>query len=199
ICWRFSHGKPVAAAGAPATASGATAGGGADVAPTNSLNGRHSAIPDCQPKSVARNCPVVRPWRICSRVNSPSFAPSRATWIIGMGWFYEARRAKSMATRFSYSDAATTSVESAFYFLLRRVERAPEIPGGHRTVRAPFLADLRELFRRRQFSPAKGFRETFLDAVISDGPDIKAAQFEKQQHLHRPPPDAAHLRQPFDN
>src|SRR5438067_13693942 len=69
-----------------------------------------------------------------------------------------------------------------------RVERSPEIPGGHRTVRAPFLADLRELFRRRQFSPAKGFRETFLDAVISDGPDIEAAQFEKQQHLHRPPP-----------
>src|SRR2546421_4650234 len=150
ICWRFSHGKPVAAAGAPATASGATAGGGADVAPTNSLNGRHSAIPDCQPKSVARNCPVVRPWRICSSVNSPSFAPSRATWIIGMGWFYEEGEEKS---RYGMRDIRYLASRITHH--ASRVERAPEIPGGHRTVRAPFLADLRELFRRRQFSPAK--------------------------------------------
>src|SRR5213078_768986 len=133
-----------------------------------------------------------RPSRICSRVNSPSFAPSRATWINGMASFYGTARAKSIARG--------VSIEAALCRWLRRhVERAPEIPRRHGSIRPPFFADFLELFRRRQFSAAKSFRETFLHAVIGDRPDIEPPKIKEQQHLDRPPADAAHFRKALDN
>jgi L-ascorbate metabolism protein UlaG (beta-lactamase superfamily) len=64
--------------------------------------------------------------------------------------------------------------------------------------REPF-AMLQELLRRRQFSFSKRFRESFLHAVIINGPDIGAAKIEKQQHLHSPTSDAPHLDQTLNN
>src|SRR5207244_4504809 len=62
----------------------------------------------------------------------------------------------------------------------RLVERPPEIPRGHRTIRAPFLAKPGKLFRRRQFSPAECFGKSLAHAVIVHWPDIGPAQVEKQ-------------------
>src|SRR5664279_1077848 len=80
---------------------------------------------------------------------------------------------------------------------LRRIERAPEIPGSDRAIRPPFFAKLEKLFLGREFSAAKGFRETFLNPVVRDRPDIEPAEFEKEQHFHRPPSYSAHCRQAF--
>jgi hypothetical protein len=55
------------------------------------------------------------------------------------------------------------------------------------------------LLRCGQLSSPEGFRETFLDAVVRDRPDIEPAELEQQQHLHRPSTDPAHAREPLDN
>src|SRR2546430_4971192 len=80
-----------------------------------------------------------------------------------------------------------------------RIKGAPEIPGGDGAIRAPLLADLLELFRRRQFSSAKRFRETFLDAVVRDRPDVEPTELKEQQHLDGPSSDPAHFCEPRDD
>src|SRR5438552_17154571 len=80
------------------------------------------------------------------------------------------------------------------------IQRSPEIPGRNRTVRSPFLPKLHKLFRRREFSPAKGFGETFANTVIIDWPDIRAAEIEKKKHLNCPlanPADLCEARDDF--
>src|SRR3954464_2421465 len=92
-----------------------------------------------------------------------------------------------------------TLVEPRFLFGFWRIERPPEIPGSHGAIRSPLFADLRELLWRRQFFATEGLREAFLDSVVGYRPDVEPAELEEEQHLHRPAPDAAHLRDPLDD
>src|SRR6266487_641520 len=79
--------------------------------------------------------------------------------------------------------------------LVRRIQRSPEIPGGHRTVRTPFFTELHELFWSGEFSAAESFRETFAHPVIVNGPDIRPAQIEKKKHFNRPSANSTHRGQ----
>ncbi len=88
-----------------------------------------------------------------------------------------------------------TNYESNRFRLLRRIQRSPEIPGGHRTVRTPFFTELHELFWSGEFSSTESFRETFAHSVIVNGPDIRPAQIEKKKHLDRPSADSTHRSQ----
>src|SRR6266550_2122050 len=81
----------------------------------------------------------------------------------------------------------------------RLIQRAPEIPGRNGAMRAPLLAVLHQLFRRRKFPFAKSFGEAFLHSVIVDWPDIRTAKVKQQKHLHSPPAYAAHLRKTRDD
>src|SRR4051812_12075839 len=107
-------------------------------------------MPDCQPRSVPRNWPVESPSLTCSSVNSPSFAPSRATWIIAMAGLLNAG-----------SESQCRLIEPVLLHWL--IERAPEIPRGDGPIRPPLVTDPRELFRLRQLSFAERFREAFQD------------------------------------
>src|SRR5438094_9709880 len=83
--------------------------------------------------------------------------------------------------------------------LSRLIQRAPAVPGRDGAMRAPLLAVLHQLFRRRKFPFAKSFGEAFLHSVIVDWPNIWTAKVKQQKHLHSPPAYAAHLRKTRDD
>src|SRR5207249_9168009 len=82
-----------------------------------------------------------------------------------------------------------------FQLLLRVIQRPPTVPGQHGTIRLKFAPMLVHLFRRRQFSFAENFRETFAHSVVVHWPDIRTPKVEKQKHFHGPAPNPAHLNQ----
>src|SRR5205085_1044617 len=112
----------------------------------------------------------------------------------GHGPLYRTPNAKSTVTPRGWLVEATLPAWRA-----RRVERAPEVPRGHRTIRPPFLADFRELFRGRQFSLSEGFSEAFLDPVVGHWPDIEPTQIEEEKHFRGPPSDPAHFGQALND
>src|SRR5208337_1171333 len=74
----------------------------------------------------------------------------------------------------------------------------PAVPGRHRPVRPEPVAERLELpGGRRRDLPGQPIAAA--DAEVADRPDVQAAQLEEQEHLGRPGPDAAHLRQPRDD
>src|SRR5207247_1074777 len=72
-----------------------------------------------------------------------------------------------------------------------RIERPPQIPGGHRAVGAPALAATQDLPRRREDAGVEGAGESFADAVVAGGKDVRPTQPEDQEHLDGPASDAA--------
>src|SRR5882672_12406760 len=75
------------------------------------------------------------------------------------------------------------------------VERAPEVPGGHRAPRAPGLAQPFHGSQGNLALPEVGMADPFPQSEIVQRENIRAQQIEHQEHLGRPAPDAPHLDQ----
>src|SRR6185437_5426107 len=78
------------------------------------------------------------------------------------------------------------------------VERTPEVPAGHRAVRAPPGADLLHLFRGRPFAHPICPSDRVLDAEVELRQHVAPAESEHEEHLRRPAPDALHLHEMRD-
>src|SRR5207244_8700285 len=82
---------------------------------------------------------------------------------------------------------------------LRRLRGAPQIPARCRAIRPPSRAAPLQIGARRQLALLEGDREPLADAIVVRGQDVRAAEAEDQEHLHRPPADPTHLCQAFDD
>src|SRR3954463_12501939 len=86
---------------------------------------------------------------------------------------------------------------SVFYW--DRVERAPQVPGGHRAPGPPLLAEALQGARRDLAAFEVSELDALLQAEIVQGKHVGPQEVEDQEHLGRPAPDAAHLDQLGDD
>jgi hypothetical protein len=79
-----------------------------------------------------------------------------------------------------------------------QLHRAPQVPRRSRAIRLPALAIGEQRLRLRQVAEAVGKLETLAHAEVIAWQHVGAAQAEHQQHLGRPPADAAHGNEALD-
>src|SRR5688572_3524098 len=80
-------------------------------------------------------------------------------------------------------------------FYRHRVERAPEIPGGHRAPRPPAFTKLAHARQRNFPSFEVAHADALLQTQVIQGKHVGPQQVEDQEHLRSPAADAAHLDQ----
>ena len=80
-------------------------------AATNSLSGRQSAIPDCQPRSVGRNWPVAKSFANLLERELAELRSISRHMNHRHGSFYEAQRAKSICRSSSLAAGVWAAVE----------------------------------------------------------------------------------------
>src|SRR5258708_20813817 len=81
----------------------------------------------------------------------------------------------------------------------RLLRGTPQIPARHGAVGLPARAELGQLPGRGQRALVERRGIAFADAIVVDRQHVRAAQAEDEQHLHRPPADAAHLDEALDD
>src|SRR5512134_74 len=80
-------------------------------------------------------------------------------------------------------------------FYRERIERAPQVPGGHRAPRPPAFTKLAHA-RQRDLSPLEiTYSYALLQPEVVERKYIGPQQVEDEEHLGGPAPDAAHLDQ----
>src|SRR5207249_4505126 len=95
--------------------------------------------------------------------------------------------------------ATHSTIRRTRELLLRQLHRAPQIPARDRAVRLPPRPATLDVPGRRQLALLEGDREALADAVVVRGQHVRAAEAEDEEHLHRPPANAAHLAEAFDD
>src|SRR5438046_2014397 len=109
---------------------------------------------------------------------------------------------RSSSMRFSSSATGCSKSRKVVFtsvFYGNRVERAPQVPGGHRAPRPPCLAeplhgpegDLATLEVRKA--------DALLQPQVVEREHIGAQQVEHEEHLRGPAADAAHFGQLLDD
>src|SRR5580700_51386 len=79
------------------------------------------------------------------------------------------------------------------------LQAAPKIPGGHRAIGMPALADIVDLGGLRQFGQTVRFANGRTNPQVAAGQHIGAAESEYQEHVCGPDSHAFHLCEPLDH
>src|SRR5216684_7462457 len=112
-----------------------------------------------------------------------------------------AKRSSSMRVSSSATGCSNSRkvVFTGSVFYGNRVEGAPQVPGGHRTPGPPGLAQLFHGSQGNLPLPEVGKADPFLQSEIVQRENIRTQEIEHQEHLGRPPADAADFRQLGDD